>query len=1104
MRRADEMPPEFMHPKLRIPHTASNKVDRKAPAEYYASMDISTWEEALAKDHGRLEDDSWSPLASTVRNAVADLTGTLAERMKKTTPLSALGVDSAGDIPSHRTIQCLTKASEGKIDKAPSASAWRDEFDKKWRPAVGLWPEQSMVNRWSASPPAHPVRTPLSATAPVINVVVVQEGMLGETIKDPATYWMHRLFHLENGCDIQTLISAWPYIAAAIGLRKDDYTPPSMGRHDTGGGHQETGNVAQHAPRSLQRHTYKLLLDDVLQVHDCQHVAPRLQLTSAVPRAFFLLENPKKPPPFGNRFRCRLRTITLDLFPISRMARATSRPGSRRASCIIGSVKRHQRVECSSSSTCLSDDSGRVCADREGCVWQNPVFAYEGSSLEGLVAPMIATLPVPVNVDSSTSARRSLVAIVERSSASRSSSFLNLQHFRRVLRHPLNQALFPAIFVMKSVDSADSGLQLAPRLWREAGELTNLTDERPLAVNVYVSSDRIFVHVSGSNATVPADNVELPAKQCEAVVQALLRDLAIDDEDVPSLKRLLLGLTSSSRLRTRREASDDSLSRKSFFVAQRAAIGAGAGLPALSNEDLPLARALLGLCRERLPSHLTPDVIIPLTFLPLNNTALGMFDRTRPRLFFYSYPLSAINSQQSKSSAMSLPLTDKAKRIRDMLSPAAGVPADAVQATRASSYRLTSFSPALLSKKLANASEVPVDSRDDNAQWEVAPDVQHEAIHHVAVVVEAVLPCLLLQEGFVALTPNSLEPVDVDHFVTILEEGTDITRLKAAIKNTVLANPILRMCCFTAHDGIVDLNRIAKKSQRRYRENIPFGESLPMITSEVRRRYAGTFDLQRPSIVKLLQYLARQSSDSARAFFTESLGDAPRNLASSDTTAESRYHRLRLDSPLSILEKSTRALHDGLHVLAVTAFETALADYRKRNDAVFGVVLSGRTVDVDGIADMLAPCITTALCSFTTQTYTEMASQGRAALSCPLQSRSTGSPKESSAEKPELWGSLYSKAAPDTGMLTETLSSGGTLYLVPRSLQLDGSVKGDVLRTAIEKVAASTDFLRCSFHATAEGDHPWIAAVHAVAPLSWTEHEFASSEELHRQALEIV
>ena len=38
----------------------------------------------------------------------------------------------------------------------------------------------------------------------------------------------------------------------------------------------------------------------------------------------------------------------------------------------------------------------------------------------------------------------------------------------------------------------------------------------------------------------------------------------------------------------------------------------------------------------------------------------------------------------------------------------------------------------------------------------------------------------------------------------------------------------------------------------------------------------------------------------------------------------------------------------------------------------------------------------------------------------------------------------------------------------------------------------------------AEGDHPWIVAVHAVAPLSWTEHEFASAEELHRQALKIV
>ncbi|KAL1728701.1 putative peptide synthetase [Schizophyllum commune] len=1898
MRRADEMLPGFMHPSVyivvkRIPHTASNKVDRKALAEYYASMDISTWEEALAKDHGRLEDESWSPLATTIRDAVADLTGTPAERIKKTTPLSALGVDSiralqlasklrkagssisVGDILSHPTIQRLVKASESKTDKVPSVAAWCDEFDKKWRPAVARAMPDQQVER-------------------VIPCTPLQEGMLGETIKDPAAYWSHRLFYLENGCDIQRLINAWKtlalrtealrlafapaaaYSAAVDGLQKDDYTPVFVQvllssakvrvQREPGLSANSARDFARTLATSLSRataplwavtilgedvgqpamllsmhhalydgHAYKLLLDDVLQVYDCQAVAPRLQLTSAVSRAFFL-EDPKKP-------------LSLWEQILSPFADAYARPfpdlsdGSRDVKTGFTTRKFElDRAVLSEASSAINASIAQVLQ----LAWATILGAYmrtdkvvfgetrslrfEDCSLEGVVAPMIATLPVAVNVESSTSARQSLVDIVERSSASRSSSFLSLQHVRRVLRRPLDQALFPAIFVMNSVESADSGFQLASRLWREASELTNLTVEHPLAVNVYVSSDRISVHVSGSNQTIPADNVELLAKQYEAVVHALLRDvdrpmsdildlpsellsivrnpetssapavngtrdvespslrrlkeraeetprviavasydegnaiewtyealekrsnqiarwiierhpqsrvaaialprchaaypyilgvlksgrtsLAIDDDDTPSRKRLMLrsaradivfvaanksgdlrqlskpqvvvideeahqqevanvkgaavdallanhacitfegehessaqasfvshkslwravsaleshldpatifswigsasvlhlvellaaiskgakiaavcpgrladrglkevvnitgaaqsivspavleneglqpedvprlkhllltGLPSQSPLikdwstaegrevitifglpkfgslctfaktvagtrgighpreglvavLTRQgnplqvalrgevgelhfagehaeylrpymgsdgadhpslgrltrsgllarigpsdslmivgetdicvvpgrpsipssDVSDAvaSVSRQTLriatlpldhpqgmqtyvvtFVARRAAIGADAGLPALSDDDLPLARALLASCRERLPSHLTPDVIVPLTFLPLNNVALGTFDRRSLRRFFYAYPLSAINSQQSKSSAVSRPLNDKEKRIRDILSSAAGVPADAIQAsTTTLEIGIDSLSAISLSlklkdagffvppyvilagpslEKLARASGAPVDSRDDNAQWEVAPDVQHEAIQHVAVGVEAVLPCLPLQEGLVALTLNSPEPIYVNHFVTILEEGTDIARLKAAIKDTVSANPILRTCFFAAQDSIVqvvlepsdevlqwrdvdvvegqvlehlqaDLYRVAKEVAAEISRKPPIrfavysgegqpsylcwtlhhsvydGESLPMIMSEVRRRYAGTFNLQRPSIVKLLQYLARQTSDSARAFFTEYLDDAPRNLASNDTTAESRHHRLRLDTPLSVLEKNARALHASLHVLALSAFGTALAEYRERNDAVFGVVLSGRTVDVDGIADMLAPCITTVpmRVRYTEQPlFNDVVAQVQGDIELVMQHQHTplrhiqrwlargeplfdalfnlvrqGSPKESNAEEPELWGSLDSKAVLDyplavavevdavndavfiraghlptfgssasvktlierianllqhpeqtltsydvsdaqqsdtrpaydnshwsedeilirdvvaqlcnvsadvitkdlsflqlgvdsitsirlaqslrlrglavpthaimrnpcvgalalylretppegtavvaqrefaemegqlreayassipllddadrvtsvfpatplqTGMLTETLSSGGRLYLVPHSLQLDASVKDDDLRVAIEKVVASTDILRCSFHAMAEGDHPWIVAVHAVAPLSWTEHEFASAEELHRQALKIV
>lgn len=78
----------------RLPHTASNKVDRKALAEYYAHLNLASWEESLARVTGHVEDGVWSTAAETVRAIVSELTGTPIERVNKTTPLPALGVDS--------------------------------------------------------------------------------------------------------------------------------------------------------------------------------------------------------------------------------------------------------------------------------------------------------------------------------------------------------------------------------------------------------------------------------------------------------------------------------------------------------------------------------------------------------------------------------------------------------------------------------------------------------------------------------------------------------------------------------------------------------------------------------------------------------------------------------------------------------------------------------------------------------------------------------------------------------------------------------------------------------------------------------------------------
>jgi aryl carrier-like protein len=90
------------------------------------------------------------------------------------------------------------------------------------------------------------------------------------------------------------------------------------------------------------------------------------------------------------------------------------------------------------------------------------------------------------------------------------------------------------------------------------------------------------------------------------------------------------------------------------------------------------------------------------------------------------------------------------------------------------------------------------------------------------------------------------------------------------------------------------------------------------------------------------------------------------------------------------------------------------------------------------------------------------------------------------------------------GMLTQTLASDGRFYLVHHTLRLDSKIDLDKLRFAWESVVASTDILRCSFHAFPEGRFPWVAAIHSRPPLRWIQRSFASSNELRSAAEELV
>ncbi|KAK0434815.1 putative peptide synthetase [Armillaria borealis] len=450
-------------------------------------------------------------------------------------------------------------------------------------------------------------------------------------------------------------------------------------------------------------------------------------------------------------------------------------------------------------------------------------------------------------------------------------------------------------------------------------------------------------------------------------------------------------------------------------------------LPNVCITDTALARALHSTCRSRLPPHLVPDMIIPLDFIPLANIINVL------KHVFIRSPLATLGGPGEQLPVPS-PLTALEKEICNVISGITQVPVDAMNAdTTTLELGIDSLSAISLSfqmkaagffvpphvilagpsvSKLAKSSRSLIEDRNPVSSWEMETRLEERvrdclSDHHI----QLVQPCLPLQEGLVAHTLNSAEPIYVNHFILRIGEA-DRSQLRGAIDETIAANDILRTCFFVDDTNVVQvvLSRvpnnwtvvevsdgedplvILRRDMRSVeldvvqsigtrppirlalyssKDGTTFlrltmhhaiydGESLPMLLSEIYERYLGRFTLQRAPISHLISHLAHQSQELSRSFYSDYLDNAPKPaLTHTYGSLESNHQRYVLDVPLSVLERTARALNISLHVLALSAFGIALGEYQKRNDSVFGVVLSGRTLLVDGVDNMLAPCITT-------------------------------------------------------------------------------------------------------------------------------------------------
>ncbi|KAF9077098.1 hypothetical protein BDP27DRAFT_1414219 [Rhodocollybia butyracea] len=441
--------------------------------------------------------------------------------------------------------------------------------------------------------------------------------------------------------------------------------------------------------------------------------------------------------------------------------------------------------------------------------------------------------------------------------------------------------------------------------------------------------------------------------------------------------------------------------------------------PTVVVTDLAFTRALLDRCKRSLPVHLLPDFIVPLNFLPFSHLLSGTKHEARLKRIFHSSALAIFNPEGRRSRNVCA-LTAAGAEIRNILSKATRVPLEAIDADTTTlelgidslnaislSYQFKAagyFVPphVILSgpsvTKLSEASRTLVEGSETvSSSWEVDDSLRQVVCEQMKVKISAILPCLPLQEGLVAHTFNSPDPVYVNHFILQLEEA-DVTRFSHAFDDTLKANDILRTCFIagersialsslddplsTARRDMADVERDVVRHLNRkppiriglYSSNsdssyvvcltmhhaIYDGKSLSMLLSEVRERYLGSFRARRAPISRLLNYIARQSRDAAHAFFTDYLYRISKPiLLSMDDNPKSYHQTMNLHVPLSHLERISRSVNISFHSLALAAFGVAVGEYRKQTDNVIGVVLSGRSILVDDIDTLLAPCITT-------------------------------------------------------------------------------------------------------------------------------------------------
>ena len=372
----------------------------------------------------------------------------------------------------------------------------------------------------------------------VLPCTPTQEGMLGETIKNPATYWSHKVFKLSGEVDLQALFEAWKSVASTTQALRTSFLPAAAyGVNDA-----VFVQCIHKSPKlALENITYdneKVLEERVRNIVTSWSGTsnPPVALTLAIAAdgsrylmtslhhaiydgdaLTFILSDVEdvynqKQPAARTSLKDAMSVMSTDAASAKQFWNKVLEPFAENSNAewpVMHSDKSHKPLNFWTKG--FSDVKRANTNHLLQAAWAVLQSRYTSTTdvifgetlslrglaqgLESVVAPMIATLPVAVRVNEAATPKQLIDNLSKLTAESAPHKFVGLQHVRQALKCASGTPLFPALFVL----IVESGEDVRGDLFKDSFDIGELDVEHPVAINAFVRGDAVHVDILGSN-----------------------------------------------------------------------------------------------------------------------------------------------------------------------------------------------------------------------------------------------------------------------------------------------------------------------------------------------------------------------------------------------------------------------------------------------------------------------------------------------------------------------------------------------------------------------------------------------------------------------------